>query len=262
MFFMAKTVSIINQKGGVGKTTITFNLSKELASRQYKVLVIDNDPQSNLTSCFLEDPALLPMEANILYWYEDKLSQSKPLKITEHLHLLGSNIHLSRIADKGIEVIYALKEGSELIKQNYDFIIIDCLPSFGYLNLASLNGSDLVLVPTKPAPFAIAGLQDLFESVEKAQRRMNPNLQIMGIVLNLVEGKNTNLARDIEKVLRSNYNDQVFNTILQKGVKFEESPALNLSVSEYDPTSKSSEQFVKFTDEFLERTSLWADSKK
>jgi chromosome partitioning protein len=253
---MSIIISIINQKGGVGKTTITFNLSKELSSRKYKVLVIDNDPQANLTSCFLEDPVLLPPEANILCWYEDKLSKSKPLKITEHLHLLGSNIHLSRISDKGIEVIYALKEGCESVKDSYDFIIIDCLPSFGYLNLASLNCSDFVLVPTKPAPFATAGLQDLFDSVEKAQRRMNPGLKSLGIVLNLVEGKNTNLAKDIEKVLRSNYNNQVFNTILQKGVKFEESPALNLSVSEYDPTSKSSEQFVKFTDEFLERISM------
>jgi len=252
---MSKTVAIINQKGGVGKTTITFNLSKELASRDYRVLVIDNDPQANLTSCFLEDPANLPEEANILYWYEDKLPQSKPLKLDNNLHILGSNIHLSRISEKGIDVIFSLKEGREYVRDKYDYIIVDCLPSFGYLNLASLNCSDFVLIPTKPAPFAIAGLQDLFDSVTKVKKRMNPDLKSLGIVLNLVEGKNTNLARDIEKVLRSNYNDQVFSTILQKGVKFEESPALNMSVSEYDPKGKSSEQFVKFTDEFLERSS-------
>lgn len=252
---MSKTVSIINQKGGVGKTTITFNLSKELAARKYRVLVIDNDPQANLTSCFLENPANLPEESNILYWYEDKLLQSKPLILNDNLHILGSNIHLSRISEKGIDVIFALKEGREYVRNQYDYIIVDCLPSFGYLNLASLNCSDFVLIPIKPAPFAIAGLQDLFDSVTKVKKRMNPSLQSLGIVLNLVEGKNTNLARDIEKVLRSNYNHQVFSTILQKGVKFEESPALNMSVSEYDPKGKSSEQFINFTDEFLERSS-------
>ena len=250
---MATTISVTNQKGGVGKTTITFNLSKELSTRGFKVLVIDNDPQANLTSCFLDDPSNLPEEANIINWYDENFKKSKPLKLHENLHLLGSNIHLSRIAEKGIDVIYSLKEGRDTVESEYDYILIDSLPSFGYLNLSSLNCSDYVVVPTKPAPFAISGLHDLFDSVQKVKKRMNPKLNILGIVLNLVEGKNTNLAKDIEKVLRSNYSEQVFNTILQKGVKFEESPALNMSVSEYDPKGKSSEQFIKFADEFIER---------
>ena len=250
---MAKTIAITNQKGGVGKTTITFNLSKELAARGHKVLVIDNDPQANLTSCFLDDPSNLPEEANIIMWYDEKLKYSKPLKLNNNLHLLGANIHLSRIAEKGIDVIYSLKEGKDALMDKYDYMLIDSSPSFGYLNLSSLNCADYVVVPTKPAPFAISGLQDLFDSVSKVKKRMNPNLDLLGIVLNLVEGKNTNLAKDIEKVLRSNYSDQVFNTVLQKGVKFEESPALNMSVSEYDPKGKSSEQFIRFADEFIER---------
>ena len=250
---MVKTIAITNQKGGVGKTTITFNLSKELASRGYKVLVIDNDPQANLTSCFLEDPSNLPIKANILLWYEDKISHSEPLEINENLHLIGSDIHLSRVSEKGIDVIYALKEAKDSISNQYDLMIIDCLPSFGYLNLAALNSADFVLIPTKPAPFAVSGLQDLFDNINKVKKRMNPSLKSLGIVLNLVEGKNTNLAKDIEKVLRSNYKEGVFETILQKGIKFEESPALNLSVFEYDPKGKATEQFINFAHEFLER---------
>ena len=250
---MAQTIAITNQKGGVGKTTITFNLSKELASRKLRVLVVDNDPQANLTSCFLDDPSILPQNSNILSWYEDKVGEFRPFKVNEHLHLMGADIHLSKVAEKGIDVIFSLKEAKDRIINNYDFIIIDCLPSFGYLNLAALNSADFVLIPTKPAPFAVSGLQDLFDSVSKVRKRMNSKLKYLGIVLNLVEGKNTNLAKDIEKVLRSNYNNEVFNTILLKGVKFEESPALNMSVSEYDHKGKSSEQFIKFADEFLQR---------
>ncbi len=250
---MAVTVAVTNQKGGVGKTTITFNLSKELAARGHKTLVIDNDPQANLTSCFLEDPTNLPADANILALYEERIQNSKPLIVNDRLHLLGSDIHLSKVAEKGIDVIFSLKEGTDHFRKNYDFIIIDCLPSFGHLNLAALNASNFVLVPAKPAPFTLSGLQDLFESISRANKRMNPNLKSLGIVLNLVEGRNTNLAKDIEKVLRSNYEEGVFQTVLQKGVKFEESPALNMSVSEYDPKGKSSEQFIRFADEFLER---------
>src|SRR5947207_10249858 len=150
-------IAIANQKGGTGKTTITFNLAKGLAEKGYSVLAIDNDPQGNLTGAFLEDQTKL--EADVLHFYEDHHNVS-PQQVGRNLSLIGANIQLSKVADGSFEVIYKLKEGIEGIKGKYDFVLIDCLPSFGYLNMASLNAAKYVLVPTKPAPFALMGLKD------------------------------------------------------------------------------------------------------
>ncbi len=135
----------------------------------------------------------------------------------------------------------------------YDFILIDCLPSFGYLNMAALNAADFVLIPTKPAPFAFMGLKDLFETIDKAQRRLNKGLKVIGIVLNLVEGRKTTMGSELEDVLRASYKDLVFQTRLNKAVKLEESPSFSQSIMEYDPKGRTSQQFKKLIDEFLRK---------
>ncbi len=248
---MSKIISVINQKGGVGKTTIAFNLAKGLANKGFKVLAIDNDPQGNLTSAFLEDPT--SMTADVKDFYDGDSTTPVPQIISKNLHLIGANIRLSKISDGDLDVIFMLKEGLEPIKKDYDFIIIDCLPSFGYLNQASLNASNLVLIPTKPAPFALEGLRDLFESVEKTKRRFNNNLRIVGILLNLVEGRKTVMGTEIEEVLREDYQTKVFDTVIHRGVVVEESPVNNESVIEYDPKSKQAKEFTNLLNEFLKR---------
>ena len=248
---MCKTISVINQKGGVGKTTITFNLAKGLSKRAHRILAIDNDPQGNLTGAFLEDPTTLG--ANILDIYNQEGETPEPHSIEENLSLIGANIHLSRVSDSDFEVIFRLKEGLDRIRDDYDFILVDCLPSFGYLNMAALTASDQVLIPTKPAPFALAGMKDLFDTVFKTQRRINRDLQILGIVLNLVEGRQTTIATELEEVLRQNYGDLVFKTKINKAVKLEESPSFGQSIMEYDSNGKSATQFNEFLEEFLER---------
>jgi chromosome partitioning protein len=250
-------IALSNQKGGVGKTTVTFNLAAGLVERGYTVLMVDNDPQGNLTGCCLEDPTTLPESANLLRVYtEDDVPLIQPYTVKKHLDLLGADIRLAKVTEGDFEVIYKLRDGLEAIETNYDFILIDCLPSFGFLNLAALNAADQVIIPTKPAPFSIAGLKDLFETIDRVQRRMNKGLAVVGILLNMIEGRNTRLAKDIESVLRERYSNLVFQTTLGKGVKLEESPSFNQSIMEYDPTGKQTQQFIAFIDELLDRLSI------
>jgi chromosome partitioning protein len=251
---LVNIISVINQKGGVGKTTLTFNLAKELANHGKKILVLDNDPQANLTSCFLSDPALLQKSSNVLCCYGEKTATTiTPTAVSKNIDLIGSDIHLSKVTERGIDIIYLLKENLDYLKHQYDFIFIDCLPSFGNLNLAALNAANFVLVPTKASPFSVAGLKDLFESVGKAQKRLNPSLKILGVVLNLIEGRKTRIEKEIEGVLRVAYPDHIFKNVIKKGTKLEESPAVNMSIVEYDPNGKDSISFQELVKEFLIR---------
>lgn len=128
-----------------------------------------------------------------------------------------------------------------------------CLPSFGYLMKAALKAADYVLIPAKPSPFALMGLTDLMDTVEKITRRINPKLKILGIVLNLVEGRTTLLSNGLQETIREQYGKKVFVVELVKGVKFEESIMYNQSITEYDPNTKGATNFRLFTDELLQR---------
>lgn len=250
---MKKTyvISISNQKGGVGKSSITFNLSKELANKGHKVLIIDNDPQSNLTSVFFDNPE--DVTANILdiYKHDDYLIQ--PQNVAPNLDLIGSDIRVSTVVQKDIEVIYRLKESLEKIKDNYHFILIDCLPSFGQLMTAAFNASDYILIPVKLSPFDIYGLNDLFTTISNIKKRVNSKLDVLGIILNMVDGRSTSLAEKLEKSIRESYEDLVFKSKIPKGVKFEESHLFNQSIIEYAPSTKIADDFKAFVREFLKR---------
>ena len=144
------TIAVTNQKGGVGKTTIAFNLSQILATcHGKKVLVIDNDPQANLTSSFTEEEA----KSYIKDAYDDK--HLAPELVSKNLSLVGADITLASVTERDFQVVFKLKESLERIKTSYDFIIIDCLPSFGHLHLSALIAADYVLIPVKPAPIRL-----------------------------------------------------------------------------------------------------------
>lgn len=244
-------ISVVNQKGGVGKTTITFNLAKSLARDRKRILVLDNDPQGNLTASFLDDPH--SFTADMLNVYERQWDKIIPQTVTKNIDMVGSNISLAKIAESGFDTVFELKEWIDKNKKNYDFILIDCLPSFGYLNMAALNASNKVLIPTQPSPYAFQGVKDLMDSIEKVRNRLNPSLGVLGLILNKVEGRQTQIARDLEAVLRDKYNKLVFNSVIPKAVKMEESPSFSQSINEYDPKSKVAEQFNLFYREFKKR---------
>jgi len=246
-------ITVANQKGGVGKTTVSFNLVKDLAAKGYNVLAIDNDPQGSLTTAVLADVSAL--YANILDVFKEDDAEISPQKILENFHFIGADIRLAKMAEQTDDIVYRLSEYLNKRIKNYDYIIIDCLPSFGYLMKAALKAADYVLIPVKPSPFALMGLSDLMDTVDKIKRRINPKLEVLGIVLNLVEGKQTTLSNGLQETIRTLYKDSVFKTELIKGVKFEESIMFNQSIIEYDSKTKGAKNFMDFTDELLERLS-------
>lgn len=266
---MAKIIAVTNQKGGVGKTTLSFNLGLGLAKRRHKVLMIDNDPQGNLTTSLLEDKSTL--EARTLEIYKENFDVT-PQNVAKNVDLIGANRNLAEVADKvdpymslhlrsylrGTDSIDDLDFDDsdtpdfEPMEENYDFVIIDCLPSFGPLNVAALMAADHVVIPTKPAPYAIDGLQDLFKSIVKIKKSgLNGSLRVAGIVMNLVEM--TNLHEGLEGELRETYGDYVFESIINKGTKLEESPYFYESVMDYAPKTKQTKQLNAFIREFLRR---------
>ena len=251
---MAHIIAVVNQKGGVGKTTVAFNLSHGLARKGKKVLAVDNDASGNLTTCFLKDP--VDPEANVFRWYKEE--NVVPCKIKKNLHLVGSNSELSEIQDMQFQVIFNFADFLEEIGEKYDFIVIDNVPSFGYLHIASLLVADLALIPTQLTPLANEGLKEVFRSIRniQSQKRFNPDLKVLGVVINLMDSHKLVMEQGIESGLRRVYGDLVFDARLFKLVRVGESPAAHQSIFDYEPKGKGTEMFRDFTDEVVQRIEM------
>lgn len=252
---MGTIISLFNQKGGVGKTTINVNLTVALAKRKQRVLTIDLDPQGNTTSGFGVD-ASEQVSSYDVFLGEVSL-QDAIVSTEEGVDLIPSSPDLaaaSMILSQGEKKDYVLKEALQAIQADYDLIFIDCPPALGLLSINALVASDTVLIPIQCEFYALEGLSQLVETIQMIRSGMNPNLSIEGVLLNMVDKRN-NLTRDVAFEVKKYFGDKVYDTEIPRNVRLAEAPSYGQSIFKYDSISKGAWSFKKLAKEFLQRRS-------
>ena len=257
---MGKVVSIANQKGGVGKTTTSVNLSTILAKKGKKVLMIDADPQGNASSGVGIDKDVEESVYNILI---DDTEIEKVVKKTniKNLSICPSNINLAGAEVELVSMMsreQRLKEKLDPIKDNYDYIIIDCPPSLGLVTLNAFTASDSVLIPVQCEYYALEGLGQLINTVNLVKKHLNKNIEIEGALLTMYDIR-TNLSNQVVKEVKKYFNDKVYKNVIPRNVKLSEAPSYGMPITIYDPRSKGAKSYEKFAKEFLKNNE--ADSK-
>ena len=256
-----KVITIANQKGGVGKTTTTVNLGIGLANEGKRVLLIDCDPQGDLTTSLgwtKADELQTTLATKMLgIMKNEKLSpEDGILHHKEHVDLLPSNIELESVEVGLISVLereYVLDTYLKSIKNNYDYILIDCRPSLGMLTINALTAADSVIIPVQAQYLPLKGMTQLVETINKMKVRINPHLKIDGVLLTLVDER-TNLSKVTEETLRNTYGSKlkIFKTTIPRGVKAAEGSTKGESIFTYDKSSKPAIAYKNFTKEVLD----------
>lgn len=258
---MGKVISVANQKGGVGKTTTTINLSTLIAKKGKKVLMIDADPQGNASSGVGIDRD--DIELSIYDILIDEVEFEKVVKKTniKNLDICPSNINLAGAEVELVSVMsreHRLKEKLDKIKDKYDFIVIDCPPSLGLITLNAFTASDSVLIPVQCEYYALEGLGQLLNTINLVKKHLNKNLEIEGALLTMYDVR-TNLSNQVVKEVKNYFNDKVYKNVIPRNVKLSEAPSYGMPISVYDPRSKGAKSYEKFVKEFLKKNE--SDSK-
>ena len=254
---MARVISIANQKGGVGKTTTSINLGASLAVLEKKVLIIDADAQANSTSglgfdvremkntiyeCMVNDvdpvSAVLKCEIDNLYI------------LPSHIDLVGAEIEMLNMSDRE----KTMKRMVDKLRDQFDYILIDCSPSLGLITVNALTASDSVIIPVQCEYFALEGLGKRLNTIKIIQKRLNPELEIEGFLLTMYDSRN-NLSNQVLDEVRRHFQNLVFNTLIARNVRLSEAPSHGQAAISYDATSKGAQNYLNLARELLDRNS-------
>lgn len=249
---MAKIVAIVNQKGGVGKTTTCVNLAASVKNMGKKVLLCDFDPQANATSGMGVDKTVSNGVYDVLI---NGTETARAIVSTPYGDVLPSS---KALAGAGIEMInmddrqYLLKKALSQVAEQYDFIFIDCPPSLELLTLNGLCAADSLLVPLQGEYFALEGLSDLMNTVRVVRRSMNPGLEIEGVLLTMFDGR-TNLAIQVAQEVKRFFPGKVYSTVIPRNVRLSEAPSHGKPITAYDRTCRGAEAYTALANEFLKK---------
>ena len=258
---MTKVISLVNQKGGVGKTTTSINLAAALGKEGKKVLLIDLDPQSNATTGLGLNSN--DFDHDIYEVMTAKCSIEDAIKKTkfDNLAIVPSTLNLAGVdvefvkkmlEDSEFRQNEQLKKAIDQVKHIFDYIIIDCQPSLGLGTMNALVASDSVIIPVQCEFFALEGITQLLNSIIMVQSSMNPNLRIEGVLLTMLDGR-TNIGLEVIEEIRKYFKDKVFNTIIPRLVRLVEAPSHGKPINEYDPESRGAEAYHNLAKEVIER---------
>lgn len=255
---MNRVIAIANQKGGVGKTTTAINLAASLAILEHKTLLIDADPQANATSGIGFDPRNVKTSI-----YECIINEVEPKDIIlstdtpnldlipAHIDLVGAEIEMINLPNREMMMRSAISK----IKENYEFIIIDCSPSLGLITVNSLTAADSVIIPVQCEYFALEGLGKLLNTIKIVQARLNPALEIEGILLTMYDSR-LRLSNQVVDEVKTHFQQMVFDTIIQRNIRLGEAPSFGLSVIMHDANSSGAINYLNLAREILQKNEL------
>ncbi|SES07138.1 ParA family protein [Lachnobacterium bovis] len=255
---MGRIIAIANQKGGVGKTTTAINVAACIAESGKKVLAIDLDPQGNMTSGLGVDKNEVENTVYELMLDECSIQESIVESVVENLNIISSNVNLAgaEIELLGItEKEYILKNAVDYIKEDYDFIIIDCPPSLNMLTVNAMTTANTILVPIQCEYYALEGLSQLMHTINLVQDRLNPELEIEGLVFTMYDMR-TNLSNQVVENVRENLDTKIYDTMIPRNIKLAEAPSYGLPINMYDKKSAGAESYRKLAKEIVDREDI------
>ena len=254
---MGRIIAIANQKGGVGKTTTAINLSACLSEKGQKVLAIDMDPQGNMSSGLGLDKDSIDKTIYDMIIGESDVEEVINHGTIDNLDILPSNVDLSAVEIELIDVDnkeFVVRDAIQKIRDNYDYIIIDCPPSLSLLTINAMTTADSVLVPIQCEYYALEGLSQLIHTVELVKERLNSTLEIEGVVFTMYDAR-TNLSLQVVENVKDNLQQNIYKTIIPRNIRLAEAPSYGTPINQYDPKSAGAESYMRLAEEVIVKKS-------